>query len=264
MGWQPDVLEQEWLLDCGRSLVRHFGEAPLQRRSLSPAAVGDAGALGTPEAVLAVVRYLGLPPRELTIVEDEVSASTTVGVRAVWQDATSLVLAFSPVRSAPSQRAADLCHALVSVERASRDVVFTDPVRESRMTDLTAVWLGLGAVLADGAEPTVFLDGPPGPPGPLGDMLVPIARRLSTQAVCFALAMRVVARHAGCISAWRVGSSIGRIPRHCYWESIRALRHPRGAVAERLRLKGDFGTIAVRSSSGSAGSAPPESVDERE
>ncbi len=230
-----------------------------------PSGLVDAQALGTPEAIheaaLSVLRYLELPPRELTIVEDEVSASTVTGVRAVWQDATSLVLAISAHRSAPSQRAADLCHALVGVERASRGVALTNPIRESRLTDLTAVWLGLGAVLADGAEPTVFLDGAP---GPLGDTLAPMPHRLSTQAVCFALAMRVVARHAGCISAWRVGSSIGRIPRRCYHESIRALRRPRGAVAERLQLQGGYGALTARSAPGSAGSAPPESVDERE
>lgn len=261
MAWLPDRDEQEWTLDCLRLLVGRVGTAMLDAASMEPHAVSGPLELATlpatREAAGRVLAHLGDTIRAVAVLHDEVPNDGSASfARVVFHDPEGVTIAIRPGSVAdPARRAADLCRALVGLYREEHRLAVRDPRREGRLTDLTGVWLGLGACLANGADPMLIGR----------DEVAPAAgSRLSTQAVCFALAARVVARESGCWATWRTGRTLDRVARRSFIEALRVLRKPRGAVAQRLRLPGHerFGDVPRLALRSDGATGHPVSVDE--
>jgi hypothetical protein len=235
VGWLPDRDEQEWTLDCLRLLARRLGSGVLGRGSLEPTGVVDALRLGTREdvrhAAERVLTFIGAGGKQVEVVIDEVPPKGHAGyARVVFAAPDEVTVGVRPVAvTDPGRRAADLVRALVRNHRVECGLAGGDWQREGRLTDLTGVWLGLGVLLANGADPSLFAR---------DDDIPAAGSRLFTQAICFALAARVIASESGCFATWRLGRTLERVPRRSFLEALGQLRRPRGAVAQRLRLPG--------------------------
>jgi hypothetical protein len=186
---------------------------------------------GAHGAMTRLLTYLEEPGTQLDVVEDGVvQAGRPRFARLVLQTPDSLTVAVRPaVPLTPGERAADLCRVVAAFWRQRAGLTTMEPRRESRLIDLTGVWLGFGTVLANGAQPHLF-DG--------RQQLPAAGSRLSMQAVCFALAARLVAREASCLATWRLRRVLDRVPRRSLMEALLQLRRPRGSVAHRLKLPG--------------------------
>lgn len=239
----PEPDEQEWTLDCLGLLVRRMGAEALARPSLDPRRLTSRSTHGGVEAARRVLErgaaYLGWEDLDLDVVE-EGGRGPRGYARLFFHAPGTLTVAVQPERDGtPETRAVALCRVLTRYWRERAGIASGERRREGRLTDLSAIWLGFGAVLANAAEPA-FMD----------DYGLPAAgSELALQAACYALAARVVARESGCMATWRLGRRLERPARAVFVESLRRLRHPRGALAQRLGLHGRSRLAARRPSS---------------
>lgn len=234
----PPEPDRVWLIDEIARLIaiggeRQFVRAPIRRgvpEDFPEPWSGDLPSLKTLASRL--LRYAGLGKLAVAVVPfaNGAGAAGTDGLNR-WRRPSSIVW-FAGIRAgvvtfgcvedrlewAGPERAGEVAREVARAWRSIHGIIVPERDREERLVDLTAVYLGFGALLANHANTrTARRDA---------------ATALPVEHLTLAFAAQILARRTSCIETWRLLRALDSAPRSAARAALRQLR-----PADPLRVK---------------------------
>lgn len=228
----PASEEQAWLLDCLAMLVRRRGPVPLlEAPILTPGELGvgevlDGAAVGA--LTRRLLEHVGLGDQRVVVqaAPEPVLRSAPVWIASVEGDEVQVACAHAVDRT---MAAGVLAHEVAHLWRDTHGLMVAEPDIEEQLTDLSAVYLGLGVLLGNVAAYRRAA-------GPM--RMAPEVGALGPEAVGLLLAAQVLARRLGCLATCGVARALAPDLRRSFAEGLRALRRLEGGLHRRLGLPG--------------------------
>ena len=202
-------VSKEWLLDVTKALLRRCGAQMLETRTHDPRLFEQGeGGLET-----SLRQAFLLVDGDVRGTVREAGATAPEGLHPIGMRDDEVLFSW---RGESQPHGGDVVLAVTAWWRSESGLRVADASVERQLCAVTAVMLGFGRVLVPHAS---------------GSRSV-----LSTEDLCYLLAVRSLARGDGWFAMWRLRRALPRSARAMYIESLRGLLRPYGRLAWRVGL----------------------------